>query len=340
MSDELVISSIEQAEQLLLSFIDDPEFSPSTCLRLGDWARTHVYIPDEDIHSEISPPYMEAFLGVQKSIYLFAAYAKFGVANPRLLSDLDRQNFQIIVKVSGGSADYAADLSKSLGRCLKVLSEKMSGRQAVLVILGLGVLLSASWCFPSWIESQRAIKIDENRSNEHIEALRALTTVSHGKDELYKKLIELLDNQGHAGEIVVVAANSAYDALLKAASKTDRSIINDQPLTNSDADLLRKAARKVSTKRYVIEKVRVVDINTSDPKKNTMVLMNLDTNEQNRMALSHDLFVHDDRKKLIKSLDALGELWVELAINEVDGEVKSVEFLRTVDDPEKGRGGK
>ncbi|HEY8096702.1 MAG TPA: hypothetical protein VIE65_11520, partial [Methylobacter sp.] len=338
MPDELVISSIGQAEQLLLSFIDDPEFSPSESMKLGDWVRTHVYIPDEDIHSEISPPYMEAFLGVQKSIYLFAAYAKFGVANPRLLSDLDRHNFEIIVKVSGGSAEYVADLSKALGRCLKVLSGKMDGRQATLVILGLGLLFTTAWCFPSWIESQRAIKIDENHSKEHIEALRALTTVSHGKDELYKKLLELLDKQGHAGEIVIVAANTAYDALLKAASKTDMSIINGQALTSGDADLLRKTARKVSTKRYVIERVRVVDINTSDPKKNTMVLMNVDTNEQNRMALSHDLFVHDDRKKLIKSLDTLGELWAELAINEIDGEVKSVEFLRTVEDPEKSRG--
>lgn len=336
MADGLYVPSADSAERLFFSILEDNFVKPDGPVSFGDWIVTNVYIPDRDIRSEITPPYMEAFLDLQKQIYTVVAFAKFGVANSRLLTDLDRQQFQIVVKVTeAGSSNYAADLSKSLERCLKVLLEKLDGKQATAVILGLGLLFAAAWGFPAWLDHEKTLRLDESRSKEHIEALRALTLSDERKNEIFNKLIELLEKQGHAGEIAIAAAQSAYESLLKAASKTENSTINGQSLTGGEAAVLRKAVRKASVKKYIIQKVRVVDINTADPHHNTMVLMDAATRDQNRMDLPDNLLSKDDRKKLFSALDTAKEVWAELAVTEADGEIRSVTFLRTVDDPEK-----
>jgi hypothetical protein len=40
-----------------------------------DWASVHVYLPQPDIQSAITPPFTEAFLVLQRQIYQLAALA-------------------------------------------------------------------------------------------------------------------------------------------------------------------------------------------------------------------------------------------------------------------------
>jgi hypothetical protein len=124
-------SSPEAVLELLahLETIEDP-FSPEfENLDLGDWPQIHVYIPHPEVSSSITPPFMEAFLELQKQIYQLAAQATVGAADSGQLSDGVKAELQISVLVTDGSSNLTAKLEKNRSRIVEA-NDWQTGWQA------------------------------------------------------------------------------------------------------------------------------------------------------------------------------------------------------------------
>ncbi|MCP3397127.1 hypothetical protein [Bradyrhizobium sp. CCGB20] len=91
--------------------IEDPFSEDFRRINFGDWASIHVYLPHPEVDSSITPPFLEAFLELQRQLYLLAAQAASGSPDSSQLSDEIKRRLQISVVVSGGSADYVTKLS-------------------------------------------------------------------------------------------------------------------------------------------------------------------------------------------------------------------------------------
>jgi hypothetical protein len=142
-------SSPEAVLQLLdaLEKIENP-FSPEfENLDLGDWPQVHVYIPHPDVSSSITPPFMEAFLELQKQIYQLAAQASAGVADSGQLSEGVKAELQISVLVTDGSSNLTAKLEKIVPGLLKQMIRKLDGKQAAIVLVSVAVLIGGDWAF-------------------------------------------------------------------------------------------------------------------------------------------------------------------------------------------------
>ena len=63
-SPEAILAILERVLAATSDF--DEELSS---IEFGDWAKLRVYIPEPDIQSTITPPFMEAFLVLQKQVY-------------------------------------------------------------------------------------------------------------------------------------------------------------------------------------------------------------------------------------------------------------------------------
>ncbi|MGY2845643.1 hypothetical protein ACVIWU_004486 [Bradyrhizobium sp. USDA 4509] len=328
-------SSPEAALQLLdqLEKIEDP-FSPEfEHLDLGDWPQVHIYIPHPEVSSSITPPFMEAFLELQKQIYQLAAQASAGVADSGQLSDAVKAELQISVLVTDGSSNLTAKLEKIVPGLLKQMIGKLDGKQTAIVLVCVAVLIGGNWAFNAWLEQQRAIKIEELKSKDHIEALKALTLSSTGQLEALKKITGVLEKQGEILSRALEALTATNDALLKAASKTSESSINDTHLTQQDAELLRTTPRKKAELRIAIQRMRVLDINTSDPHELSVLISTPDKKQQYRIKFGDTLFSDPSRKAIFEALNSRDSIWMEIAFREIDGEVKSVQLLRTTNPP-------
>jgi hypothetical protein len=333
-------SSPEAVLQLLdqLQNIEDP-FSPEfEHLDLGDWPQVHVYIPHPDVSSSITPPFMEAFLELQKQIYQLAAQASAGVADSGQLSEGVKTELQISVLVTDGSSNLTAKLEKIVPGLLKQMIGKLDGKQAAIVLVSVAVLVGGNWAFSAWLEQQRAIKIEELKSKDHIEALRALTLSSGGQLEAFKKITDVLAKQGEIGGRALEAITATNDALLKASSKTSESSINDTHLTRQEAELLRTTPRKKAELRIAIQRMRVIDINTSDPHELSVLISTPDKKQQYRIKFGDTLFSDPSRRAIFEALDSRDSIWMEIAFREIDGEVKSVQLLRTTSPPSVAEG--
>ena len=210
----------------------------------------------------------------------------------------------------------------------------MSGRQAAVVLLGIAVLIAGYYSFTARLEQQRLVKIDELRSQEHIIALKDLSFANEQLTEQLGKLIEIVRDQGQIGKRAVDAVIATNEALLKAAAKTREVEINDNHLTRNQAELLRTTPKKKPDVVFVKQAVRVVDINTEDPRDLQLVILDPTHGVQYRMKFPDTLFASEDRHKLFSSLENREPVWVELAVRSVEGEVRSVQLLRCVEEPD------
>jgi hypothetical protein len=64
-----------------------------------------------------------------------------------------------------------------------------------------------------------------------------------------------------------------------------------------------------------------------------IILTDPSTDSQYRIRFKDDLFAGEGRHKLFKALEKRTLLWVELSIKEIEGDVRSVQLLRTIDRP-------
>jgi hypothetical protein len=207
-----------------INTIDDPFSAEFDDLDLGNWPQIYVYNPDPETSSSITPPFMEAFLELQKQIYQLAAQASVGVADISQISDGVRSGLEISVAVADGSSKLTARLEKVLPGLLKTMIRKMDGKQTAIVLVCLGVLVAADWGFTSWLEYKIAAQIEELKSKEHVEALKALSLGAAGQIEVPKKIIGVLEKQGDLGSRAIDAITATNEALLKAASKTKEAL--------------------------------------------------------------------------------------------------------------------
>jgi hypothetical protein len=301
---------------------------------IGNWVKTTVYIPD--LNSEITPPFMEAFLEIQRQLYQFVAFVIANAADSKLLSLSEKDDLLINVRVSPGSSKLEADVRSALKKALPTLLKKLNGKQVATVMVALSLIFGAGWAFSAWLEQQKQIQLAELKSKEHLEALRALTLGTATQAEAFAKLTEALQSQGKIGERALIVLQATNDALLKAASRTPSVEINGQPLTGSDAQSLRTATRRAPTERYSTERVRIVSVDTGDEASLQMVLMD-ERNDQHRVTSAESLFSAIERPRIFAALESRAPIWVELLFRESDGEVKSVTFLRVTDDPTLAR---
>jgi hypothetical protein len=96
---------------------------------------------------------------------------------------------------------------------------------------------------------------------------------------------------------------------------------------------LRTPSRKKAQQKIVQQEVKVVDINTTDPLDLQIILLDPSSDVQHRIKLKDDLFAGESRRKLFDALERRSLLWVELAIKDVGGEIRSVQLLRTIERP-------
>jgi hypothetical protein len=146
-------------------------------------------------------------------------------------------------------------------------------------------------------------------------------------------VVELLESQGDIGKRAIDVLQQTNEALLKAAAQTPKTSINNVEITRQEAEVLRVPARKKAEVRHVVQSVQVVNINTSDPYDLQIVIMDPRTKDQYKFRFKDDLFSGPSRERLFESLKNRTAIWVELALREIDGEIRSVQLLRTVDPP-------
>lgn len=304
-------------------------------VQLGEWVDSHVHL-EMGLHSEITPPFMEAFLNTQNSIYRLVALIKYDAADIRYLSQEDLDAYQVKVKVQEGSSDIVGKLAGTASKMAELAVDKMTPEQVIITLLGFAVLVSTNVGFKTYLEYRKEKKIAELHNEERKAALGAVEYASRQQTETARAAIEAMSRVGDVGVRAVEAAASANAGLLKAASQTPEAEIDGVHLDRGEAKVLRASQRRAVTAMIVEREMRVVDINTTDPASTTVIVEDSEGN-QHRLSFADRLVEERDIEKLYASLKSREPLWLRLDVKDVGGELRINEILRVVEAPETRR---
>jgi hypothetical protein len=330
------IEDTERAEAILMAIArgeyvgEIPSFSE---LEFGEWATLSVYLPKPPLDSAITPPYMEAFLELQRQIHQLAAVVKTGRPNGTYLTEEEKRALEIIVQVQGGSSLLEVNFGEAVKTAMAEAAKKLSGAQITSIVLGVTLLLASGWGFSAYLEKEREVRIAEIKSAEHQETLKALSYASEKQVALLDRVLGIIARNGEEGQKAAEAVNQSYDALVKAASKTDESTINGQEIAKEDAKAIRLSPRVKAEPELVVQEFRVIDINTEDALNITAVIVQTDADEQIRVSFADSLFAARDRERMFEALKSRKPIWIELIIRKSEDRVRNVEILRVVDPP-------
>ena len=311
----------------------DEDFEPIDSIEIGDWVNIQVTI-EHKLKSEITAPFMEAFLDTQRSFYQLAALVKYRGADIKSLNDQDLDLFQITVKVDDGSAEYFANIAQSIGNIGVAAVNKMSSRQITLLIAGMALLVSGAWGWHAYLESTKEVKIEEIKSEDIKASISAMTFAEKEHTDQFKSVMSELENQNEITRRALDATLTTQDALLKAVGKMEGgAVISGQSLTRAEARDLRSSTRRRATTKIVEERVRVVDVNTSDPMHTVVVLEDQGTLDQMRVAFRDALIDEEERGKVFDALEKRQPIWAQLLVRQVGDEIRSVEIMKVLDQP-------
>lgn len=233
-------------------------------IQLGDWVKSTLYIPDQRYDSAMSAYMMKGWIDAQAAIYRSYALVSRGEANGRLLTDVEKEELELIIKVKSGSSDQEAELMDVIKEVLVGAVDKMDPTTLAIVSIGLALVWAGQSTMRTYLNDRKEERLAESNNKAMIKALETIQTVAAGdtdKQAVIQKAIEqhpLL--QGLKQE-----ANNAKRSMVRHASQSD-AVLNGVSVPAGAATALTTSTRTTPDEARMdgIYYIRKVDTTVPD----------------------------------------------------------------------------
>ena len=224
------INSEEQAWEVLSDLLDDKiEIESLDDLVLGDWVKATVLIPGQRYDSALNTYMMQGWQDAQRAVYRSYALVSKGSADGRVLSDLEKDNLELVVKVKSGSSDQEVDLVGILKEAASGAVEKMEPQQIAIVLIVLILTWGGQAVFRNWLNNRKEEKLAELSEGTNKEAFRTISKAfdaiqSVSSDQQRIAALDRAQEQVPLVEGLREQAEVARASIVKHASQTDAAI--------------------------------------------------------------------------------------------------------------------
>lgn len=305
---------------------DDNGWSSIDEFSIGKWACSSIEIKN-DFKAELNGPFLEAYLKINRELLRLYAFAKYGNDDNRNLSQEDLEYFQFRVKISEGSTKGTDNLPELLDKLGALLIAKMSGKHAVITVLGLALIGSTAWGTAAYINGHKEVDLAKEATVIKIKELDTQQFLAKNISEQQAIILQTMKTQNELSARAIEAAFNIQHEYLRAASKTGTTVIGNTELTKEEAkDIIRKERGKPQVK-IIEQNMRVVGGNTGSDYQTAVILEDPVTLQQYKISFSDPLISENSRRKVFAALEKRSIVWVKLSIREVDGEIRSAELI-------------
>jgi len=289
--------SDEQAENLVVTFSE----SISTL---------EIKIDGENYHGTVPGELARGLWEFQAALYRAGAFATYGVADIRKLTNEQRAQFELVFDVKEGSTDLIADL-KEVMENLKGVFDGMSGIQKSITLITIALIISGLLGFQHHSDNETEIAKERQRT----EQLKVVKDAALGRSS------QIISKYEQATEIGVTSiAKGASDATqIKAGRVTlDRAAI---------IEINKKSDRTQSTAEVIDSNFRVYEMQTKDTTKDACVIASPDGREFN-ITIHHDEFSETLRRKIWDAAEKRQTIRLEVSVVvNSDGNIRKSQVL-------------
>lgn len=260
-----VISNEDDAINLLRDALEnkiDPGEKPA--FRFKDWPHINIELPATPIEGSISPPMMEGFLELQRSIYRTHAILSNGDDSLRGVNQLEKERFEIRVQVEKGSSLYSINLQQIIERLGHDVVAKMSGTELVIATLCISLIVGGVISWKAWLDhrtDQRRIDSSDDDAKIMLDSFK--THLDHDTKR-YEMLTRAISQQPELKRIE--AANEpARQEIVSALADEKGGSINGIELDKTVALEVSTKPRDQSVKVEMSRIFRVAKVDTTVP---------------------------------------------------------------------------
>ncbi len=209
-----------RSETDLFDLIERIQFEPweEKDVLFVDWPRLEITIRGEDFDGGVPTRIMPALLAFQSTLRHGYARAVYGVE--RRLTEEERRQTELIVRFEPGSTTFLSELWPVLNNALAAAAKKMSGTQAVVVILGIAAVAGGAYAWKTHVNYE-----SERRRLEHQTRMSAEETERMG---IIANLAR--DNLGLAAYQAEFA--EAQNVMLRRMDASDRIEVHGEPIVD------------------------------------------------------------------------------------------------------------
>jgi hypothetical protein len=197
MAEEAVfqIKSEEDAWKALQDALENKiELAPDIKVIWDGWPVIRIYLPNVPEDATISTSMMSAILELQTSIYRTHAILSSGDSSLRHLTRLEREQFEIRVKVGAGSSDLSINLPDIIAKYGNDIVAKMTGTELLIMVLGLALIYASKLAITEYLNAkttQRKIVSDDEKTKHLLDNFQSQLEHDSKRYEMLTKAVEM-----------------------------------------------------------------------------------------------------------------------------------------------------
>lgn len=241
--EPLIIRNEDDAWAALEAAISGGEHFDVRSLQFDGWPTWTLDAKGRDWYSTVPTRIMPPLLDVQKDVNRAYANMQYGDSNLRRLREEDRDALEVVVKVDKGSSIFTADLSEQLEKIFQAAVGRMNGTEAIIAVLGIGLLITAPVMYKAWL-AQR-LKEKELQSHTELESKNIAARIQQSQEETRRlEIMRDAVTRQPALQAVKDDTQATANKLLKATRPGDRMDIRGVPVTAEEAHEIAQPERE------------------------------------------------------------------------------------------------
>ncbi len=258
----LTLTSEEDAWKFLEN-LQKEDFTLPRDISFGDWCNLTIYLKGEKWSSSITTSIFPVFEQLQQSVN--HAYAKAKYSKKVKLTKEEKEQLEIIIKVSEGSSDTETKINwTALG---KACISKMTNKQIFSLLVIIALLFTGTVAHKDHLQNTRDIQIIKEANEDKKAVLESMQFMSEQETTRMTMLVEL----AHKNEITNDALKDSsilHKQLVKTSTKATTSKVNGVELTKEQAEILSKSPKTEPTPKQINGVFEVLSLDwKSEPHK-------------------------------------------------------------------------
>ncbi len=232
-------------------------------VRLDGWPRFVIVIKGQDFDGTLPTRIMPTLLELQRQVHRLYCHTIYGSDNLRRLSQRDKEDLELLVRVEKGSSFFETLLNEPLFNTLRAAVDKMTPEQVTIIVIVFGLAATSLIGWRMWLGA-RAKELDlehdlkmSRLENERMEILaRAVRKVP-----LAGQLAEGIDPLRYG-----LAAKLKPEDRLEVPASVDRDpSIQSVILDGVEAEQLTRSPRETATERLIEDDFLLLAADFSKP---------------------------------------------------------------------------
>ena len=223
LAQDYFISNEIDAIKLLEKILDDEINIENLNIVVKDFTPFNLHVSGEKYHQTITSSVMKGFLEMQSAIYKTYSLIRYNDEIPNKLTQEDRDDLELEVKVLEGSSDFNVDWDTLFNKLIEKTVGRMTGKQVYISVLFAIATFGGYSFYQVYIENQTEIrkveieqKTKQQERDERLETIRILNEANQRTIDVLEKAVNAEPNtkkiENEAKEVTTKLIKSVRNA--------------------------------------------------------------------------------------------------------------------------------